>query len=773
MEYGHHRRINTLGIISAVVLISSFAAGFILHEPSIEFHSDGDRILEESSNLSSLGPRVPGSNSEMEASIIISEMFEDAGLSDVQITEFEIWGSWLVEPDEGDEPIHMHAQIEQGIGNIPGLPDGSAGAGRVQISSTGDLEHRDAFTFLGYSGGSHKHDSEMVNLGSGTSEDFTNSGDLTDKAILIHHEIENTGRSLSDYYREAIEAGASVLMIYEEELESTYFQPIVVLTDDDRLISFPEAFPDYELIPFIFITHETAQTFIEFIDEAESDGSKYAILDGNWEAAQTGFTTVQIVTGELPGKSSKSVMIGANHDTSYLSEGQVDNSIGVAQLVEIARQLNGRELDRTVKFVSWGGEELGWLSSQAFLDQIEETQKPELYINIDSAILNEAMGINSFTVEASNNVLVSKAKSSAKTTFGGTGQYSANVIANNPSIDSIQGCSSHRSFNHAGIDTVGIGFQRLDATSSEIWPFCTDFSKNLDIYPQGELIDKEGAELVTNFVLEMVQSLNLIAEDKPIIEIKSLEGNSESWVFPFMIALMAGLATGIGGLIVILIKEISREMMSFMLGMAAGVMLLISIFDLWLGQAMEFGFVGISISFAFGASLVFLASILLRKNNIDEEMTEKKKMYMSGIFTAIALGIHNFPEGLAIGVAVLESAQYGIVLMVAIGLHNIPEGIAVAAPIQAGGGGKFKAVMIAFATGLTEPIGALFALLILGSILSPFIVGLSLAFVGGIMAVVSFKELIPQALIQERPRFMIVGMTFGAALMQLSLLLLN
>ena len=125
------------------------------------------------------------------------------------------------------------------------------------------------------------------------------------------------------------------------------------------------------------------------------------------------------------------------------------------------------------------------------------------------------------------------------------------------------------------------------------------------------------------------------------------------------------------------------------------------------------------------------------------------------------------------GVAVQESAQYGVVLMAAIALHNIPEGVAVAAPIQAGNGGRFKATMIAMITGLTEPLGALFALLVLGSFLTPFMVGCSLAFVGGIMTVVSYRELIPQAVAQNRPKYMIVGAFFGAAIMQLSLLLLG
>ena len=75
--------------------------------------------------------------------------------------------------------------------------------------------------------------------------------------------------------------------------------------------------------------------------------------------------------------------------------------------------------------------------------------------------------------------------------------------------------------------------------------------------------------------------------EEPLIQISGLEGESQSWVFPFVLALLAGLATGIGGLIVFLVKEISQGMMAFLLAMAAGVMLLVSVLDLWFGQAME------------------------------------------------------------------------------------------------------------------------------------------------------------------------------------------
>ena len=236
--------------------------------------------------------------------------------------------------------------------------------------------------------------------------------------------------------------------------------------------------------------------------------------------------------------------------------------------------------------------------------------------------------------------------------------------------------------------------------------------------------------------------------------------------------MLAGLATGIGGLIVFILKEITAELMAFLLAMAAGVMLLVSLFDLWFERALEFGFIPITISFGIGVGIVYAVSHYTSREEKDVELTRERKLYKSGILTAIALATHNFPEGLAMGVAVLEDAQYGVILMAAIALHNIPEGIAVAAPIQAGNGGRLKATLIAMATGLTEPLGALFALLVLESVLTPIMVSCSLAFVGGIMTVVAYKELIPQAMEQNRPKHMIVGAIFGAAVMQLSLLLL-
>ena len=314
-------RINILGIVSTFVLICSLAAVILLEESEITFNPDGAKISSDSDDINNITSRVAGSPGEELASTIISEMFIQAGMSNVQINEFELLGSWLEEPQEGEEETHMHAQVEQGIGNIPGLPDGSAGSGRIQLSSSGDLNHMTSFSFFGYSGGVHKHDSELIDVGTGDSDEFNDAGDLVDKAVLVQHNPTKTNRSFSDYYRDAIISGASVLMVYEEGGRSPYYEPIVVQDDDGRIIPFPVAYPELDIIPFIFITEDTAEIFMDYIQEASGDDNKYAILDGNWGAARTGPRTVHVVTGEISGRSSSSVMIGSHHDTAYLSNG--------------------------------------------------------------------------------------------------------------------------------------------------------------------------------------------------------------------------------------------------------------------------------------------------------------------------------------------------------------------------------------------------------------------------------------------------------------------
>jgi len=744
--------LNAMGVICASILVSSFAMGSILGSSHPEFVIDDDSMLHDIENLTSFGPRVSGSEAEQRASEYISQRFEDVGLQNIEIREYQIMGAWFESPDADEEPTHMHAQIEQGSPNIPGFPDGSAGTGRIQIESTGDLNHIESFSFLGYSGGYHKHDSQLLDLGFGSTSDFGSSGDLTDSAVVVHYD---GSRALADIYKDAIDGNAAVLMIYQEGVEEPPFRTVTV-EEDGINVPFPEAYGgQYSdlLIPFLHISESTAGIFIDYVDEAAGDSTKYAILDGNWEAVKTGTRTIYVVTGEIPG-DDRNIMIGAHHDSTYLGPGAVDNAIGVSQMIEIASQLVERQIGPTFQFSSWGGEELGLLGSQAFIEEnVEDMEDLDFYINLDSTNLNPSVGLGTLGIETTEQSLSQDLFKARDIVFGSDWDgYEAEIFTNEGG-----GGSDHKSFNSAGFSTVGFYG----------WKY-PEYHLPSD---QFSVINQDSVALVPDMVLQFI-SIESGYEGGPIIQIEGLEGKSESWVFPFTIALCAGLATGIGGIIVMFLREITSELMAFMLGMAGGVMLLISIVDLWFEQANEFGYLSISVSFAIGAFTVFLASYLLSKGD-EEDMTDERKLYKSGILTAIALGVHNFPEGLAMGVAVLESAQYGFVLMIAIALHNIPEGIAVAAPIQAGNGGKMKATGIAMLTGLTEPLGALFALLVLGSFLTPLMVGISLAFVGGIMTVVSCRELIPQAIRQNRPKHMIVGILFGSSVMQMSLVLLG
>ena len=756
MAWFSGRGLTILGVISTVVLLSSLTMSFVLEEDEVSFTINENTIMNDVVEISSLGPRVAGSSEEVLAAEYIKNRFTEIGLSNVQIEEYQVTGAWFVDAEPDAHQILMHAQLEMGVQNGPGLPDGSAGAGRVQIEGTGDLNHIEAFTYLGYSGANHKHDNMLTFLNNGSSNDFAAAGDLTDLAIMINYD---NSRSLAEIYKDAIDQNAGVVMIYQEGVEVPPFRSVTV-QEDGRTVPFPEAYNgEYAdlLIPYIFISQSTSEIFHEYIEQAAEDPTLYASLDGFWEGNNVGTRTVKVVSGEVIGSGEGEIMVGAHHDSVYISPGAVDNAIGVAQLMEIATQVSELNLQSTVKFATWGGEELGLLGSQAYIDaNYDSVEQLDLYVNLDSTNLNPEIGLGTLGIETSDSDLISAVKRiNQKVMQNDWEGYSTTVTLNENG-----GNSDHRAFSQSGVTTIGLYG----------WEY-PEYHRATDTH---EKVNPEGVSLATEIALEIVATQGGMHHgEAPLIQIQGLEGESSSWVFPFILALMAGLATGIGGLIVFIVKEVTAEMMAFLLAMAAGVMILVSTLDLWLGRALEFGFIPITFAFGIGVGTVYAVSHYTYREEANIELTRERKLYKSGILTAIALAIHNFPEGLAMGVAVLESAQYGVVLMAAIALHNIPEGIAVAAPIQAGNGGRLKATMIAMATGLTEPLGALFALLVLGSILTPVMVGCSLAFVGGIMTVVAIKELIPQAMEQKRPQHMIVGALFGAAVMQLSLLLLG
>ncbi len=139
--------------------------------------------------------------------------------------------------------------------------------------------------------------------------------------------------------------------------------------------------------------------------------------------------------------------------------------------------------------------------------------------------------------------------------------------------------------------------------------------------------------------------------------------------------------------------------------------------------------------------------------------------------TAIAIAIHNFPEGLATFVSALKDVKLGMAIAVAIAIHNIPEGVAVSIPIYYATGNRKKAFLYSFLSGLAEPVGALIGYAIVFSFFGDVVFGILFASVAGIMVFISLDELLPTAREYGEHHLAAYGLVAGMMMMALSLLL--
>jgi len=161
-----------------------------------------------------------------------------------------------------------------------------------------------------------------------------------------------------------------------------------------------------------------------------------------------------------------------------------------------------------------------------------------------------------------------------------------------------------------------------------------------------------------------------------------------------------------------------------------------------------------------------------------EEMTGKKEalhthaLHRMGVITAIAIAIHNFPEGIATFFTGLDDTRFGIAVAIAVAIHNIPEGIAVSVPIYYSTGSRRKAFWFSLMSGLAEPLGAVVAYSLLMQVMSPIMMQCILAAVAGIMVFISLDELLPAARQYGRNHLAILGIGLGMAIMAGSLIIM-
>lgn len=264
-------------------------------------------------------------------------------------------------------------------------------------------------------------------------------------------------------------------------------------------------------------------------------------------------------------------------------------------------------------------------------------------------------------------------------------------------------------------------------------------------------------------------------------------------LFAFGLTIFAGLSTGIGSALAFFTNKTNTKFLSASLGFSAGVMIYVSFVEIFVKakdslvavMGLKTG-TWITVASFFGG--IFLIAIIDKlvpsfenPHNLhsvedidkikDSDIEKRNSLKRMGLMSALAIAIHNFPEGLATFTAALKDPSLGIPIAVAIAIHNIPEGIAVSIPLYYATGNKRKAFYYSFASGLSEPLGALVGYALLASLFNDLTFGILFGMVAGIMVYISLDELLPAAQKYGEHHISIYGLILGMIVMALSLLL--
>ena len=269
-----------------------------------------------------------------------------------------------------------------------------------------------------------------------------------------------------------------------------------------------------------------------------------------------------------------------------------------------------------------------------------------------------------------------------------------------------------------------------------------------------------------------------------------------------ILTLIAGAATGIGGALVLFKKKISSNFLAGALGLSAGVMIFISLAELFpeaqaeimATGSIKYGEAFVLIAFFVGMGIITLIDFAIPEYENPHEASglsldaktaavgmleqngNEKALHRLGIMSALAIAIHNFPEGIATFIGALNDPQMGAGITFAISIHNIPEGIAVAIPIYYATKSKGKALLYATLSGMSEVIGAVLCLAVT-TVFGVELTGegpifpLILAAVAGIMIYISLDELLPTAEKYGKHHVAIAGVVGGMAIMGISLII--
>ncbi len=261
-------------------------------------------------------------------------------------------------------------------------------------------------------------------------------------------------------------------------------------------------------------------------------------------------------------------------------------------------------------------------------------------------------------------------------------------------------------------------------------------------------------------------------------------------LFALSLTIFAGLSTGIGSLIGFLSKRFNPKFLSGALGFSAGVMIYVSLVEIFFKAkdsltavyGEKTGYWVTIIGFFAGIAIIAIIDRLIPsyenpheiKNfspEQDKDSVDSGRLMRMGLFSALAIAIHNFPEGLATFMSAMADPALGISIAVAIAIHNIPEGLAVSAPIYYATKSRKKAFIYSFLSGVSEPVGALLGYFLLRTVFNESMFGIIFSAVAGIMVYISLDELLPTAEEYGEHHIAIFGLIGGMAVMAVSLVL--
>lgn len=242
----------------------------------------------------------------------------------------------------------------------------------------------------------------------------------------------------------------------------------------------------------------------------------------------------------------------------------------------------------------------------------------------------------------------------------------------------------------------------------------------------------------------------------------------------FLLSLISGLSTTLGCIpIFIKVKKIDK-FITFSLAFSLSIMLGISVFDLIPEALPHITRHGIINSLLIIISLLFIGFLIVNILNkfIEREKGSSNNLYKLGILSSIALIIHNFPEGILTFLSSYHDIHLGVSICLAIALHNIPEGISISLPIYYATGNKKKAIFTTIASGLAEPVGAIFTFLVLKRYINNEMISIFLVLVAGIMITLSIEKILPEALSYKQKKPLYLGLLFGIVVVLISTFIL-